>query len=345
MTIFSGKISVGKRLFAFIIVIAAVAVVYASFFVGKLVQSKENAKILTNFKSIRERASSSQFTEPLLGVHTPESSNGVFKEVRKGVEEIASRYQKENKLKTYGFFYQDLNSSLWFNIHGDDEYLPASLAKLPVALIIERKIEEGELNENQKLTYTYEMAMMKTGQNITALPTELEIGKSYSLKELLVYMLKDSDNVAKDLLSTLVDKESLNSLYELVHFDLPFYGKEISPNQYTFFFKVLYNSTYLSRVHSEFILSTLASSTYRKALVYSLPESVKVSHKYGLYNLTKLNPSNPELELHDCGIVYHSSNPYILCIMTRGSDEVSLDSFIAEVSKYVYDSVDSADGE
>lgn len=325
------------------LIISAIALfitLVASFYLGKYTETEKLAEVLGNFRSIREKRGGSYYTSPLLGVHTPESSNGALKDLRKGAEAIASYYKEEGSLTEYSFFYQDLNSSLWFNIDGDNSYLPASLAKLPVALIIERKIEEGSLSEDKKLFYSKEMELKKK-QNTTALPSILESGREYSVKDLLVAMISNSDNVAKDLLSTLFDQKSIEDLYEVVGFDLPFYGKEISPNQYAFFFKILYNSSYLSRTHSEFLLSLLAGSTYKEALVKELPKNVKVAHKYGLYNLTKLNPSKPELELHDCGIVYHLEHPYIICVMTRGKDEAGLSQFIADISKYVYNAVDT----
>jgi hypothetical protein len=42
-------------------------------------------------------------------------------------------------------------------------------------------------------------------------------------------------------------------------------------------------------------------------------------------------------QLHDCGIVYSQSGPYVLCIMTRGRSLEELKTVIADLSKIVYD--------
>jgi hypothetical protein len=43
-----------------------------------------------------------------------------------------------------------------------------------------------------------------------------------------------------------------------------------------------------------------------------------------------------ERQLHDCGIVYAPGKPYLICIMTRGSDFKRLSPVIAQISKQVY---------
>ena len=46
-----------------------------------------------------------------------------------------------------------------------------------------------------------------------------------------------------------------------------------------------------------------------------------------------------KIELHDCGIVYHPQNPYIICIMTKGGDINSEKLQIQKISKAVYNGV------
>jgi hypothetical protein len=41
-------------------------------------------------------------------------------------------------------------------------------------------------------------------------------------------------------------------------------------------------------------------------------------------------------QLHDCGIVYLESHPYLLCIMTRGYDFEKLSKIISMISSQVY---------
>jgi len=47
-----------------------------------------------------------------------------------------------------------------------------------------------------------------------------------------------------------------------------------------------------------------------------------------------------QIQIHDCGIVYYPKNPYILCIMTRGTDFAVQERAIQDLSKFIYNKVD-----
>jgi hypothetical protein len=65
--------------------------------------------------------------------------------------------------------------------------------------------------------------------------------------------------------------------------------------------------------------------------------NIPVAHKFG----ERTGFAGGVKQLHDCGIVYYPKNPYLLCIMTRGTDFTKLESTIAAVSKMVYQEFDS----
>jgi len=54
-----------------------------------------------------------------------------------------------------------------------------------------------------------------------------------------------------------------------------------------------------------------------------------------------LNNDQGLKQLHDCGIIYHPSKPYILCIMTKGEEIEELASVIADISRLVFKGIDS----
>ena len=45
-------------------------------------------------------------------------------------------------------------------------------------------------------------------------------------------------------------------------------------------------------------------------------------------------------QLHDCGIIYHKSRPYLLCVMTYGKYFLKEVDIIKEISAIVYQEVD-----
>jgi beta-lactamase class A len=105
-----------------------------------------------------------------------------------------------------------------------------------------------------------------------------------------------------------------------------------------FFIRVLYNASYLSREMSEKALDYLLASDYKDGLVAGLPPGTQVAHKFGEYEREDMN------QLHDCGIVYYPRHPYILSVMTRGSDKQMMADTIAEISRLIYEEVDGKFG-
>jgi hypothetical protein len=66
--------------------------------------------------------------------------------------------------------------------------------------------------------------------------------------------------------------------------------------------------------------------------VAGVPSGTVVAHKFG----ERVLPSKNVKQLHDCGIVYYPQFPYVLCVMTRGNDFVTLQQAIKGVSDIVY---------
>jgi hypothetical protein len=104
-------------------------------------------------------------------------------------------------------------------------------------------------------------------------------------------------------------------------------------------FRILYNATYLSRDYSEKALQVLSQSSFTQGIVSGVPSSTVVAHKLGLVGIAPDNVTVTEHELHDCGIVY-AQNPYVLCVMTRGSSSLStMEGIIGAVSQAAYQHV------
>ena len=81
-----------------------------------------------------------------------------------------------------------------------------------------------------------------------------------------------------------------------------------------------------------FKLEILSKTDYKKGLLAGLPEGITVAHKFGERAYSDSNIK----QLHECGIVYITGSPYLVCIMTRGTDFDQLASVIAEISSVIY---------
>lgn len=169
---------------------------------------------------------------------------------------------------------------------------------------------------------------------------QLEVGKNYTVNQLLEHMIIYSDNDAANVLAMSIPQSEFFKPYNELGLPEPRLDNGeyfITVVDYASFFRVLYNSTYLDREDSERALSLLATTAFKNGLVAGVPENVRVSHKFGERQWEGSN----EQQLHDCGIVYHAVRPYILCVMTKGKDASRLSEVVKNISKISYEEVDS----
>ena len=163
--------------------------------------------------------------------------------------------------------------------------------------------------------------------------------------QLINYMIIYSDNNAVALLYNSLALNDFNKFFSDFGIFLPDVSGTpqdfISPKTYALFFRVLYGSTYLSRYDSEKALELLSQAEYKDGLVAGVPNNISVSHKFGEYGaIDNVNPNSyTSREFHDCGIVYYPDHPYLLCIMTKGTDLSKLQNLVKETSQIVYDEV------
>ena len=79
--------------------------------------------------------------------------------------------------------------------------------------------------------------------------------------------------------------------------------------------RVLYNSSFMSRQHSEFALELLTESHFADGLRRLLPTDVVVASKFRFHGSEVAGRLHHEL--HECGIIYRPRSPYVICVMTR----------------------------
>ena len=171
----------------------------------------------------------------------------------------------------------------------------------------------------------------------------IELNKSYTVEDLIEKMIIYSDNNAKNLL--LLNLGSDDEYYK-VYTDLGFAtppelsggGDVLSVHEYASFYRVLYNASYLNQRYSEKALELLSKTDFTQGLTLPIPNNITVSHKFGEYTNGDIR------QLHDCGIIYYPQNPYILCILTRGTDFKNLEDVINTISKEVYNNVNKQVG-
>jgi beta-lactamase class A len=153
-------------------------------------------------------------------------------------------------------------------------------------------------------------------------------------------MIENSDNNATRLLNTNIDPQALAAVYTDLGLTLPATGGTavpvISAKQYSYFFRILYNATYLTPEYSEKALEYLTAVDFPAGLESTVPTGVSVANKFGERTVVTSTGQLLERDLHDCGLIYAPNGNYLLCIMTKGKDFTDLTNVIQSIGKFVY---------
>lgn len=282
----------------------------------------------TSDQTQEHRESGYTYINPLLEC---EYTNNLGNSKLSGMSSVVETIAKAHPDQEISIYYRDLLNGPWYGYHEDAVFAPQSLFKLPTVIAYFKIAEENPDILQQTIEYQ--------GQIPSNLPEaeQLTPGAPYTVELLIRRTLQLSDNVAFNLLVEKLPEKYLRKVHE--DLNLPFPGEDtrsdfVSVREYSSIFRVLYNSSYLSRKYSELLLELLTKSDYPEGLVAGVPKGTLVSHKFGLKN----PKSDADIsQLHDCGVVYHPDRPYLICIMTKGTDQVSQNKTLQELATAVYD--------
>lgn len=252
--------------------------------------------------------------------------------IKMKVESYIQEKKKNGILSQASVYLKTHRNGYWFEINGNAMYNPGSLMKVAILLAYLRDSEEQPGLLDKMLVLNSKINDTGIKQIRTSPP--LEIGKSYSVKNLITEMIVNSDNDATDLLNRNINRNTFASVMSDLGSrtpDLDDPNFEMSVLEYNRYLRVLYNGSYISRSNSDWALGLLTKSNYKGALVKLLPDDLMVAHKFGE------RPYQDGFNFHEGGIVYLKGNPYTVVVMTRGKDYQALPEFVADISKLCYD--------
>jgi len=235
-------------------------------------------------------------------------------------------------------YFRDLNSGRWTGVNEDDEYSPASMLKIAVMIACLREADADPAFLDKELYMEPQSVDLNIGEYYPP-RSPIVTGQAYTVQQLIDDMIVNSDNNAEGLLTYAIGNAAINKVFQDLQLSNPNSGDFLSPRLYSRFYRVLYNSTYLSYAMSNETLQLLSQTNFTEGLVAGLPGSTTVSHKFG--ERTALTPTGgvDYRELHDCGIVYYPNDPYFICVMTKGSDFSKLQTIISDISGIVWTDV------
>ncbi len=247
----------------------------------------------------------------------------------------------EGKLTEASVYFRDLVHGPTFGINELSEFAPASLLKLPLALVYLASAEAQPQLLTTKLRW---VGISSLGEQRIRPRVTAESDHEYTIEELLKMMIMYSDNASYETLEQfLSDSPHRSNLRLQIFQEIGLINPKdrieetITVRGYASLFRILYNISYLNTELSEKLLRWLAESDFDTGIKAGVPKEVVVANKFGERDI----PGSDIKQLHDCGIVYYPGNPYLLCIMTKGNDWGELEGAISMISRMVYEEVDS----
>ena len=305
------------------------------------------------------------FTPPAAskGEAVPEGTDGSFRFIRAFVDSNSpgkNRTTKELKPFQYkvnalientlkrgsaaavSVYFRDLNHGNGFGIRDQDKFSPKSLLKVPLMIAYFKWAETNPLILRKTLmsTGTGQETVQGQGDQVK----KLEPGKAYTINDLIFRMIAHDDAEAYTLLYANLPSNRLEKIFNdlYVEYDPLKQENSLSLKAFAVFFRVLYNSSFLTEEMSEKALRYLSKSAFQTAMAAGIPPNVDIASKRGERRISVAsNGSEKELsQLHEFGIIYHPHRPFLLGIMVQGEDLDQLTKIIRDITRLVYEEVD-----
>lgn len=225
---------------------------------------------------------------------------------------------------TYGVYVYELDTGKGFGINEEMSFPAASTVKVPLLMAVYKNIELGKISKEQTVTYTADDYEEGTGSI-----QYTEVGTKWTVAELAKRMMKQSDNVAKNMFFRLLGYKNvqnyINSL-GVTNVDMSM-KNTITPKDAATLLSMIYNREIVNAALSQEMLDLMVDTDFENRLPKRIPE-VKVAHKIGTWAGA----------ISDIGVVYLDRKPYVITVYSKGIQNVSdAEDIISQISKKVYD--------
>ena len=236
---------------------------------------------------------------------------------------------------TVSVYVENLRNGASFGVNGIQGYYPASMNKVPVAMLIMKQVEDGKLSMDMMIPINDSYRSNEFGTLYKTKEKELP------LRVLIEAMLKESDDTAFKTLAHYIDDDEAKVLLKYLDYysedNSNVLGKDkyaeyglVTPKSMYNLFSTLYLSTVLGPKDSDYILSLMTNTTFDIKEIAKLPENVTVSQKFGL------KYSEGDKYLHSCGIMYFDDSKTFYCVMTKDLEGEAATKIIGVIVNNIY---------
>ncbi len=245
------------------------------------------------------------------------------------LKEVLQSYINENNLNL-SIYVVNLRDGASMNIKASTSFPPASMHKVPIAILVAQDIEERKLNWTTMIPINDADRSSSWGELYKTTAKELPV------RVLFEKMLRESDNTAFMALGEQIKTEDYDHLISdyLGYFSSKVEGNKenplISPRSMYSIFSSLYLSTILQPNDSEYILSLLTNTSFDIHSFAHLPADVIVAQKFGE------NYEHGLQTFNDCGIMYVREMKVFYCLMSNGIPQEKAASTAGYIVSQIY---------
>ncbi|HJA58894.1 MAG TPA: class A beta-lactamase-related serine hydrolase [Firmicutes bacterium] len=220
-----------------------------------------------------------------------------------------------NQTFACAMYYIDLTTGLTISYNADRQFAAASLIKAPYLMYILDMIAAGELSLDD--VHTYRRAYHYIGG--TGQIRYMEDGTQLTLRQIIEYIVYDSDNVAFKMLNNGYDGVlSIPAFHDMAmrDYDAPYYsgtyGNVLTASGVGRMFAEIYARAERGDELYVWFVDMLKDANENKFVKGGLPTDengeclYEVAHKYGM----DIKSSN------DAAIVFYNDRPYVLVLLT-----------------------------
>ncbi|MFA6194354.1 MAG: serine hydrolase [Patescibacteria group bacterium] len=248
--------------------------------------------------------------------------------IRKSMKEAVAKYEAQgNRISVY---FEFLNTGANISINQEERFWPASLSKMPTALAVMKKVENGEWKLSNELVLFAEDQDSRFGDIYLKTP-----GTRFTIEELLKETLINSDNTAHKILVRNLSSEDYTKSFEALGLEELYDDNyDITAKEYSRIFRALYSASYLNRDNSQKLLSWLTQTSFDEFIGSGIPTTTLFAHKIG--------EEYKEVVFLDSGIFYVAGRPCLITVMAEvkdGGGVGSAQKIMGELSKIAYDYV------
>ncbi len=197
----------------------------------------------------------------------------------------------ESRIGTYSFFFEDLESGFSYGYNENVQMTSAGCMKLPIAVSVIKYVENGFVSFLDRIKIEEADKVYGTG-----ILHEFD-NREYTVFELLVAMLIQSDNTAANKLIDIVGSDTINRDIEALGLKNTKLNRKTSDERSAIsgvenitsaldlskIWKHLYNGTFLNKKNSTMLIDILRRQQIKNKLALYIPDNLKfeISSKTG----------------------------------------------------------------